>query len=194
MVSQSTQIKGNDTDGGDKSIVIIERLLELLGMANYEEIAVSKGLYFGSGHFDGAVTGGGGTMEILVRTGSVDDIITTALGGFMSSGGEALLEVFQNPTLTADGTPLGQLQVNQLSTNTPKSTVFHTPTITADGTRIFRVLVNGGSTGNAIGGSSSPFQRLLTLPDTDYLIRGTNRAAGAQAIGINISMIEVPTP
>ena len=187
---QKVVISGANADG-TSSTIKAEEFLDLIGTADLADMAVSMGWYYSTGHFDDSV-GNNSSVDILIRTGSDLDMLAGMFDGVLSSGGDALLEVFQGPTLTSDGTPLTLLQLNQLSTNTPKSLAFHTPTITDPGTRLFPLFIPGGSGGVAIGGTSSPFQRLIALPGTDYLIRGTNIAGNAKSMGMTVNVIEVP--
>lgn len=191
MASQSVVIKGRNTDGGAESAVIIEEYMCLLGATDLEQMAVSMGRYFAVGHYDAALVNTA-SIDILVRTGSAGIMRTMMLGGLLASGGSALLEVFQAPTITADGNALAVLQVNQLSPNINNTLTFEAPTVSATGTMIFRLFVPGGSGGNSVGATSSPFQRLLTLPDTDYLIRGTNLSGQAVNMSLNLNWVEVP--
>jgi hypothetical protein len=189
MSRRSVQIIGTDSKGVE-TMVNIDHFFGLLGRATLEEMAVAQGVYFGTGHYESNVVDAG-KLEVLLKMPDAATVETIGLGGVLSSGGNALLEVFLNPTITDDGTALGILQVNQNSALTPNFTSFHSPSLSADGALIFRTLVPGGTGPSAVGGASSPFQRLMTIPSANYLIRATNISGQSQPMSMNANLVEI---
>lgn len=191
MSTQSVMLKGRDTDGGSHSYARLDRYMGLLGTASMGQLAVSLGRYYGTGTFQSAVAAAG-TIDILVRTPAASVSEAVSLAGIVASGADALLEVFEAPTASADGTALPALQVNRTSANVSQTLAFLTPTLSNDGTLIFRLFIPGGKGGNSVGGVSSDFQRLHCAPETDYLVRVTNRGNGPGPIGVNLNWVELP--
>ncbi len=190
MSSRSVQIIGPDT-GGFRTSVTVEELVGLLGVVDMEQTAVSLGIYFEVGHYEPAILDTQ-ALEVLLRTPVVTVLRTVMLATSVTAGGNTLFEVFQAPTVVADGAVLTPIQMNQLSSGVSATEVFHTPTLSADGTNIFRTFLPGSTGLNPLGDSTSPFQRLITLPDTDYLIRMRNVSGSASDMSINLNTVEIP--
>lgn len=130
-----------------------------------------------------------GTIEMLVKC-PVGSVVHMAFE--VGAGGDAKLELFENPTVTVDGTSIAATNRNRRSSLVANATVFHTPTTTADGTALIPhgILVPGGSGGNSAGGQNEGFAEWVLKADEDYLIRLTNVSGTAQALGIELEWYE----
>ncbi|UFK26757.1 hypothetical protein [Roseobacter phage RDJL6] len=191
MSSQSFMLKGPDTDGGSRSHARLDRYLGLLGVTTMEQFAVSLGRYYGAGHYEAALASAA-SIDLLVRTPSASIMQAISLAGVVNSGADSLLQVYENPETSASGTALNALQVNRVSPNVSSTLGFRAPTITNLGTLIFQLFTPGGKGGNAIGGTSSDFQRLHCAPSTDYLIRTTNLGTASKPVSVSLNWIEIP--
>ncbi len=89
-----------------------------------------------------------------------------------SDGGPVLIELFENPTVTADGSSITAYNRNRLSSNTATAAVSSGPTVTADGTRIFvdKIFVAGNQGGESQG---PPVEWIIDGGNT-YLLKITN--------------------
>lgn len=129
------------------------------------------------------------TLEVLIRVGS-----TFCAHMFIDPvcGGEAEVEVFEGPDVTAVGTVMTAYNMSRESANGSEVTVFHTPTIGGggDGTLLLNTLVPGGTKKEASGGAIRPGMEWIFNRDTDYLIVLTNRAGAAQQVSIQTQWYE----
>lgn len=123
-----------------------------------------------------------GTAELLV-------IVPNEVGAkryhtefVVTTESEARLEVFEGPTVTANGTAISNYNRERDSVNTSSLAVYHTPTTTADGTRIDAV--HWGS-GRSSGGSGRTDEWVLGN-NTAYLVRVTNYSATANHTTIKV--------
>ncbi len=128
-----------------------------------------------------------GVIEVLVN---VPTDIIAHMAFQASSGGNARLEIFENPTVTGAGTALSELNRNRRSGTTADVVATHTPTTSADGTALSDILVPGGTGGNSAGGVSESFAEWVLKSNEDYLIRLTNIAGTAQPLGLEIDWYE----
>jgi len=136
-----------------------------------------------------------GYNQILLYTGTSG----AASGGFTSaeaytvvnaaSGGNAELEIYESPTVTASGTQLTVYNKTRSSSVTAKSTAFHTPTVTISGTRmVHRIIPSGG--GEATEGDQYKDAPIVFDADKNYLISVKNIAGSAQPNSIALTWIE----
>ena len=98
--------------------------------------------------------------------------------------------VYENPTLTNDGTALTEFDINRVTANASNVDVFHTPTITGAGTMIDNGMI--GTTGflSDTGGSVSPMRDWVFKASESYLIGANNNDAAAKDIVIQLSWYE----
>lgn len=107
-----------------------------------------------------------------------------------SVGGNARLEVFEAPSVSADGTPFTSANRNRQSGNISSLLFFADPTVTVDGTLLVDKYVPGGTGNKAAGGSSESFAEWVLAPNTDYFVRLTNTSGAVQDFGIEIDWYE----
>jgi len=92
----------------------------------------------------------------------------------MSSELGITVELFENPTVSANGTSVTQFNCNRNSSNTIHSVLYEDPTITADGTRI-RIDLLAGSNQTSSRGTTD---EMILKAGEDYLIRVTSLGNG----------------
>ena len=128
------------------------------------------------------------TVDILIRTAALKQPLVEIVVQATSTGDFQLFEI---PTTSADGTPVALLNKNRSSSNTSDSLVFHTPTVSVTGTELLGKIItgSGGSVPNPISGQASLTCWVLDN-STDYLVRATNTAVGAEDITIHIIIRE----
>jgi hypothetical protein len=112
----------------------------------------------------------------------------------VNCGGDAELEIFENPTTSAPGTAINAVNNNRFSPNTADGTYYHTPTVTAAGTPLFATLAPGGAGGNSGGGGTTGESRggaeFILKTGQTYLVRVTNRAGQAKRVSIAVGFYE----
>lgn len=68
-----------------------------------------------------------------------------------SAAAAATIEIFETPTISANGTAVVPRNMNRNFTDTLNTLVYHTPTISADGTLLSQIGVGSGKTGSGTG-------------------------------------------
>jgi hypothetical protein len=161
--------------------VKVEEYSGALVTVSVQHHAVHDGVFYTTDHLDLALAGSG-IMEVLLTVNTRDHIELGALGT-----GNLLLEVFENPTVTANGTALSFHNLNRFAGDnlSPGIEAYHTPTTTADGQRLMRALISGGAKG---AGSANGPDEGTGLTGTWFLVRLTNLTNQEQIaqIGINV--------
>jgi len=98
--------------------------------------------------------------------------------------------VYENPTLTNDGTALTEFDINRVTANASNVDVFHTPTITNVGTMIDNGMIGTNGFLTDTGGSISPMRDWVFNASESYLIGANNNDAAAKDIVIQLSWYE----
>jgi hypothetical protein len=120
------------------------------------------------------------THDFLVKVGALGAHATFGI----AVGGNCELLIYGGTTVSADGAALASISKNREDVGTAQTIVYDTPTVTGVGTLLLTQYVPGGTRGTAAGGGWSEPEWILA-PDTNYLIRITNRAGGS---GIQLSI------
>jgi len=112
----------------------------------------------------------------------------------VKSGGDALVEIFENPTIGANGTQLTPQSNNRANQKNPQISIYRSPTITSALTRIFHNYIIGGGGGNSLGGQDGviPFEdgKWILDGNNTYLIRATNQAGQAKKFAFSAAFWE----
>ena len=98
--------------------------------------------------------------------------------------------VYENPTLTNDGTALTEFDINRVTANASNVDVFHTPTITNVGTMIDNGMIGTNGFLSDTGGSVSPMRDWMFKASESYLIGANNNDAAAKDFVIQLSWYE----
>lgn len=96
--------------------------------------------------------------------------------------GETKMELFEDPTSSANGTAKTIVQKNRNSSNVPSMLVYHTPTVSVDGTLLSKKLFGEGK---KEGGEDRSSDEWILKQNSKYLIKTTSAAAD------NITSIEL---
>jgi hypothetical protein len=99
-----------------------------------------------------------------------------------SCGGDALLELFEDPDVDADGVAEAEINMKRLGGAVAESVVVSDPTVNVVGTNLFECLLPGGTGGNATGGIMGLRQNseFPLDPDKTYMTRLTNTSGNAK--------------
>jgi len=108
------------------------------------------------------------------------------------SGGDGMLELFENPTVSANGTAQVGINRNRYSANVPDSAMYYGPTVTGDGTRIFDAISPGGYKNFSTGGEFGLTGEYVLNHDRTYLARMTNLSGQAAPIALIMDWYENP--
>jgi hypothetical protein len=139
---------------------------------------------------DGAPIADDANLDILFRVGAAVNAHTVMA---IAAGGDAELSLYENPTVTLDGTPLARVNMDRSRVRIATSLAFHTPTIGAVGTLLFNFFSPGGTGGNSAGGTgiiARPGTEWILRAGVDYLLRSINRAGNAQPMSDLIQWYE----
>lgn len=148
---------------------------------------IHRGLLFEVGYVDETVADNG-VVELLITTAASQDAHMRFIA---AAGGDARVALFENPTVSAAGTSLSEINRNRNSSNTANTVVTHTPTHSADGTQLMDHLLPGGSGFFATGGGAeSSFEEFILKANEQYLFRVTNIAGTAQPVGVALTFYE----
>lgn len=85
-----------------------------------------------------------------------------------TADGKGDVAIYEEPTTSANGTGMAELNRNRASAITPEVTVFHTPTVSAVGTMLCDELFGSG---NKSGGETRADNEWVLKKNTKYLIR-----------------------
>jgi len=114
------------------------------------------------------------SKTVLINVGSTGMHIQSTV----DATGTFLLDIYEGPTVSANGTAVSVINKNRESARASNATVFHTPTTSADGAHISSSLVPGGVwTGGASGVARD--EQFMLNEDTSYLVRCTNIGTGS---------------
>lgn len=100
---------------------------------------------------------------------------------------EALYEMFEDVTVSANGVEFNSINRNRNSTNESLMKVYASPTVTSVGTRILR---SKQGIAKQYGGSVRSENEYVLKNNTNYMLRITNLASGTNTINGLISWYE----
>ncbi|HET8689348.1 MAG TPA: hypothetical protein VFM18_22285 [Methanosarcina sp.] len=109
------------------------------------------------------------------------------------SQGAVLLEFYEAPTITSNGTVMNMRRRNRANPNRPTINVYSNPTITANGTlledELFPQIGNGA---NVLSGNVGLDEGWVLSSNTSYLIKLTNQAATTTTYNVKFAWHEAP--
>jgi len=127
------------------------------------------------------------TIEMLISTDASQSVHIRFQAGV---GGDARIQIFENPTVTDNGTAITPVNRNRTSANTAVTSVYHTPTTSADGTILADHLAPGGGTGKSTGAIATSFEEYILKSSEDYLFRVTNISGSNNPLSISVAFYE----
>lgn len=146
-----------------------------------------RGFLFAYGNYTTALAASGTVLLLL----QAPDDRQCHLRLAFAAGGNCSVELFEDPTVSANGTALTPYNRNRLSANQPATKMWLTPTTSALGTLLDQQLVVGGTGGQAPGGDISWDSELLIGDGRLYLVRLTNVTSQAIELSSSIYFYEV---
>lgn len=172
-------------DPSRKATALVDEVTRSLVTLPVAQCQLHLGQLFSTDTFDEAVAADT-SIEWLIRVAATNDVY---INFGIAAGQDALLEIFETPTTSVDGSALAITNRRRADIKTLEVLAFKGPTSSADGTRIDRLFVPGGSGGNSTGGINMSSIGLI-LTAGDYLLRGTNKGAAGTNIQMAVSMFE----
>ena len=135
--------------------------------------------------------GNNASVEFLIRVGSQYSHHAVCN---VAAGGDADIELYEGPTVSAEGTPIAAINNNRFSSIVADGTYFHTPTLGGDGTLLMQDFIPGGGPFLSGGGSDTGLVRsgteFIMKTNTDYLLRGINRSGAAATLALACGFYE----
>ena len=156
---------------------------------NAAEIALLSGKIFTARRFELA-TADDAYHQLLMYTGTSGaagetQAVYTDIG--VGAGGDSIIEIYENPTITSSGTDMSVYNKNRLySDGNAIVSVYHTPTVTSSGTRLSHKLLPAG-TGFTDIGEEVPGIPWKFRAGEDYLISVQNIAGATQPTSIMLN-------
>lgn len=154
----------------------------------YNTEATHAGKMFFATFYNSAV-GAGANLDMLLVTST----IPCHFGVDVNAGAGGVLSIYEAATYSAAGAAVTIFNANRQSTLTSTQTITSGPTVTGTGTTLLQDYVPGGTTGNAVGGTSANIARITEFigkASTAYLFRFNNLAAGVQPVSMTIGFFE----
>ena len=115
--------------------------------------------------------------------------------GLHAGRGDIDIELFEDVTVSANGTLLNEKNANRASSVTPDMLIYRDPTVTADGTLLFTEWMTPTSTGRGSSaeglGSDALQTEWVLLHDHDYEIKMTNNSGATIDYQYEISWYEI---
>jgi len=153
------------------------------GVADAAQAIADGGVFYGSDIIRSVADNA--DQEWLVVTGSVDAVV--AFG--VKSIGDYELSVFEDTTVTANGTVKTNFNAKRSDTTTTIETlIYESPTVTADGNQITESLNHGGEKNDVT--ATNDTGGLILKANSNYLIRYTNTSGNSVHIAISWRIVE----
>ena len=112
------------------------------------------------------------------------------LGFKVTTESKAWYYIYENPTLTNDGTAIDRVAINRETPTASQTLVYHTPTITNTGTQLESGMIGGEGRADDSPGTSASAGYWLLKKGESYLIGVNNQDANAKDINVMVSWHE----
>ena len=145
-----------------------------------------RGLFFYYNTYDLALAASG-NLDMLLITGDKQAHIRVKS---VLLEGDGLFTLYQGTTVSNNGTALTATNANLNSSNTPEVLAYAGPTVTGVGTLLGGDFVKVGNN-SVLGNFDIDSDLLILRPNTNYLLRLTNRGSGATEALITLGFYEV---
>jgi hypothetical protein len=128
------------------------------------------------------------SAQWLVKT--PDTTKRAHLTSMFDSSGAAAVELYENPTVVANGVALTVINNNRNSLNTATVTVFRRPQTSADRTLLEKRFMGTNNNRTKLGGSARAASEYMLKQNEDYLFKYTPSGDNA-IVAVNIEFYEV---
>lgn len=186
MSRRSTLLYG-ENDG----IAAVESFTGAQLVTGLSTTALNAGVLFIASDVDAALAAAG-SFDTLFRI-PADILVYAVMSGQV--GGDSRIEIFEAPTVTADGTPLATVNRNREPPVAASQVLaFVGPTVTSPGTLLIEQILVGGPDSKAGGTAFKVADEWRLNPGTDYLLRITNITGSAHPVSTITSWLEYSGP
>jgi len=153
---------------------------------------IEQGLLFTGIANDPAVAAAG-VLSLLVRTPPKP--LSPMIFEYIF-GGAATISLFEDVTVSADGTPVDAVNHRRLTPILSAETLlFQNPTVTDTGTPLIPAIsLPGGSSGKNTAGGSDETLFWVLREGTDYLVQLTNNSTQDESMSIVVNFVELLGP
>lgn len=127
------------------------------------------------------------SVEVLIQTGATFQPIVDIS---VNAEGLASFQIFEGATFSDAGTSVPIFNKNRESAITAEGIITHTPTLTADGTQLGNNFLGGRGAGVATASGLAKAQAFMFAKSTNYLIRATNNNGSAMDMVIDFVCIQ----
>ena len=110
--------------------------------------------------------------------------------GIETTGGQVDVEIFEAPTVTANGTLESVINRNRNSVAVNTTLLYHAPTVTADGTPMSLQTYGSSSKAKSLGGGSRDSEEIVLKQNTLYLVRTTEQNVDVSIVNIDFDWYE----
>lgn len=142
------------------------------------------GEFFAVNHAEQTVT----TGSMLTFLINVVSPIHINLSG--SSGGDLREQLYEDATVSANGTALTAINHNRLSTKVTDCSAYSAPTVTDLGSKVVDTITPGGSLLFTQGANFSTFKEYILKP-SNYILQLTNLSASTEFISVSFEFYQV---
>ena len=167
-------------------------------LITHQHSKVHQGAYYNVSHYFSGVANNASAMLLIKLSANYENHSVIQIG----TGGDARLDLYENPNIAANGTSLSITNHNRtLALASPakvtSSTAFHTPTIGGSpqdyGTALIPGFVLPGGTKDKGGGAiaEASGEQWVWAASNNYLVKVTNQSGSAQDISIDVAFYEV---
>lgn len=147
---------------------------------HHEHHKVHRGEYYMCSRFSGDVDT---ANPIYLHLLTPDTALRAHFIGAADAGAAGRVQLFENPTIGANGVALTVVNANRNSANTSAIQAFHSPVVSSDGTILMDRYVGGGTNpASFVGGSLRSDAEIVLKQNEDYLIKFTPDADNAKAV------------
>lgn len=144
------------------------------------EEAVEYGKTYNTDYYSESVADDG-TINVHIATCSSDKL---KLGYKIVTGGDAIIEFIEAPTVTSNGTELDEYNLNRVDQTSSNTTIYKEASFNSDGTILEDQYIPGGTKQFSRGGEV--VKRWIPQTDTSYIIKVTNKSGGSTFLGIEV--------
>jgi len=173
--------------GGGLSVDSVGLALTVIDYVHHE---IHKGNHFSASYKtpDASPIGDNNSLQFLIR---VPADVQGHTSWNAAGGGDMEVCLYENPTLTDDGTLIASVNMNRNKTSHKAQVdVYHTPTIADPGVQLYNDFEPGGTGPRAGGGTVRANEEWVLGPGRDYILCLTNRAGSDQPMSIVVQWYE----
>lgn len=154
---------------------------------DYAHYKVHQGDSYQSMSYSGSVANNGSIDLLISLTGTSHQ---HHLEWSVAVGGDGEVQFYEGVTGSSYGSPLTSYNLNRTSDNVADARIFQNPTITVNGTLLYNFFLPGGTGGTTAGGEFRSGTERILSPGKRYRLIAFNRAGTAQPMSVGLQWYE----